>query len=71
MKREKVLKGLATGGDAPLEVRNEGVAKRGVFATAFIGCGEWLCEYKTTTVYMSKEARDESEREYRVLELLT
>ena len=61
-KREKVLQGLATGRDAPLVVKNKGVAKRGVFATAVaIGCA---LEYKTTTVYMTKHDRDVAERGY-------
>ena len=49
-KDEVVIEGLSSGKDAPLEVREEGIAGRGVFATDFIKKGAWLCEYKTTCI---------------------
>lgn len=39
-KKEKIIQGLATGQDAPLEVREGGVDGRGVFATKNIGKNE-------------------------------
>ena len=63
-KQELALQGLTTGLDAPLEVREGGVAGRGVFATAPTEKGAWLCEYKTTNVYTSREDRDKAEEEY-------
>ena len=35
-----------TGKDAPLEVREGGIAGRGVFAVGPIHKGQWLCEYR-------------------------
>ena len=58
------VEGLSTGRDAPLEVRKGGVAGRGVFATASICKGSWLCEYKTTKV-LAKEERESVERHYK------
>ena len=48
---EKVMQGLTTGHDAPLEVREGGICGRGVFATGEINKGSWLCEYRTTCVF--------------------
>ena len=45
-KQEIVAESLSTGKDAPLEVRDGGCAGRGLFATARILKGQWLCEYK-------------------------
>ena len=45
-KEEVIIQGLVTGRDAPLEVREGGCAARGVFATASVTKGQWLCEYK-------------------------
>ena len=53
-KKEKIIEGLSTGCDAPLLVRQRGVAARGVFATAAILKNDWLCEYKGL-VYPQKE----------------
>lgn len=57
-----MLKGLSTGKDALLEVREGGVAGRGVFALGSITKGQWLCEYKGL-VYPHGE-RDEHRKEY-------
>lgn len=47
MTRDEIItEGLSTGKDAPLEVRNDGISSRGVFATGHIHKGEWLCEYR-------------------------
>ena len=43
---ERIVEGLTTGKDAPLEVREGGIAGRGVFSIAPIQKGQWLCEYK-------------------------
>ena len=48
---EKVMQGLTTGHDAPLEVWEGGICGRGVFATGEINKGSWLCEYKTTCIF--------------------
>ena len=45
-KEEVIIQGLVTGRDTPLEVREGGCAARGVFATASVTKGQWLCEYK-------------------------
>ena len=62
-KTEVILNGLSSGCDASLEVRQEGIAGRGVFATADIPKGSWLCEYKTTRVFNIKE-KEEVVKEY-------
>ena len=54
-KEERVIEGLSSGKDAPLEVRQGGIAGRGVFAKEPIGKGSWLCEYKTTSVFKRSE----------------
>ena len=64
-KKKKVIEGLSTRNDAPLEVVEAGVVSQGMFAKAFIPKGEWLCEYKTTSVFTTKKARDKAEEEYR------
>ena len=64
-KQEKIIEGLSTGKDAPLEVRLGGVAGRGVFAKELIHKGSWLCEYKTTRVFDRSE-KERVEEEYRV-----
>ena len=59
---EKVIQGLLTGDDAPLEVQTGGVGGRGVFATASIKKGSWLCQYKTHSVYpLAEKAAKEEE----------
>ena len=50
-----ILEGLTTGHDTPLEVREAGVAGRGVFATGAIPKGSWLCAYKAGAVYPPSE----------------
>ena len=52
---EKVMQGLTTGQDAPLEVREGGICGRGVFATGEINKGSWLCEYRTTCVFPQRK----------------
>lgn len=54
-KQEKVLHGLTTGQDAPLVVRHGGIAGRGVFATASIEKGAWLCEYKASETFPASQ----------------
>ena len=54
---EKILHGLSTGDDAPLEVRERGIAGRGVFATGSVAKGSWLCEYKAGLVYPASERK--------------
>ena len=54
-KKERVISGLSTGHDAPLIVREGGIAGRGVFAEAAISKGSWLCEYKATKIYPPSE----------------
>lgn len=48
---------MITGRDAPLEVREEGAAGRGVFATGPIHMGDWLCEYKGLTYPLKEKYR--------------
>lgn len=60
---EVIIEGLTTGRDACLEVRQGGIAGRGVFATSHISPGAWLCEYKTTQVF-SRSERKKVEKEY-------
>ena len=50
-KEDKILHGLTTGQDAPLDVSKGGIAGRGVFAAAPIERGSWLCEYKASQIY--------------------
>ena len=64
-KQETVLQGLTTGHDAPLEVREGGIAGRGVFATGAIRKTSWLCEYKAGTIYPPSE-KDQHTTEYDV-----
>ena len=64
-KEERIIQGLSTGRDAPLEVREEGIAGRGVFATSDIQKGEWLCEYKTSKIY-NRCDKEAIEKEYRL-----
>ena len=42
--------------DAPLEVREGGIAERGVFATGRVAKGSWLCKYKGL-VYPASERK--------------
>ena len=58
-----VLQGLTTGHDAPLEVREGGIAGRGVFATGAIPKRSWVCEYKAGAVYPPSE-KDQHTTEY-------
>lgn len=61
-KEEKIIHGLTTGHDAPLDVFEEGIAGRGVFALADIEKGSWLTEYKAAYTYPpSEQAKHESE----------
>ena len=62
-KEELVIEGLSSGRDAALNVRQEGIAGRGVFATEAIKKGSWLCEYKTTRVFNRSELK-QVEAEY-------
>lgn len=54
---------MSSGCDAALEVRQDGIAGRGVFATGDIPKGSWVCEYKTSRVFDRKE-KESVEREY-------
>ena len=59
---ESVIQGLSYGLSAALEVREAGRKGRGVFTTAPVSKGGYLCEYRTTKVYHpSKKAKYESE----------
>ena len=60
-KDEQIIQGLSSGLDAPLEVKLGGVAGRGVFATAPIGRGSWLCEYKGLVYPLSEKQRHDEE----------
>ena len=60
---ERIISGLSTGNDAPLEVREGGISRRGVFATARIPKGAWLCEYKSHRMFPQSE-KSAIEREY-------
>jgi SET domain-containing protein len=60
-KQEKILQGLTTGLDAPLEVREGGIAGRGVFCKEYIPKGSWLCEYKAGLVYPPSERKKHEE----------
>ena len=63
IKEELVIEGLSSGRDAALDVRQEGIAGMGVFATEAIKKGSWLCEYKTTRVFNRSELK-QVEAEY-------
>ena len=54
-KKERVISGLSTGHDAPLIVREGGIAGRVFFAEAAISKGSWLCEYKASKIYPPSE----------------
>ena len=62
-KEEKIIHGLTTGQDAPLDVLEKGIAGRGLFATEVIQKGSWLCEYKAALTYPLSE-RPKHEAEY-------
>ena len=49
-KEEIVIEGLSSGWDAALEVRQEGIAGRGVFATSRIEKGSWPKPQGSSTV---------------------
>ena len=58
---EIILQGLSTGRDAPLEVAEQGIAGRGVFATGKITAGEWLCEYRGKVIPLREKKLHEEQ----------
>lgn len=52
-----------TGKDAPLVMKKGGITGRGVFATADIPKGSWLCEYKVSRMFPPSQ-REEVVEEY-------
>ena len=63
-REELIIEGLATGKDAPLQVREGGVAGRGLFAVEAIPKNSWLCEYKTCQVYTDKREKKKADEVY-------
>lgn len=54
---------MSTGIDAPLEVKDTGLAKgRGLFATARINKGQYVCEYHTSEIYPASQRKKLVER---------